>query len=309
MYIPEECKINIQNITSFNISSYVRRNDKLGCVIDVMALVLDREAYSLTETLKILLDKFPSEHVQVDFESTNDCRCFSKEIGMECDELIKFVSKIPGGDCKYRLYRYAEPIIQHLNGTNLSIQHILESKHEEEYILKTEISATMRKRPLNFDYVGKLKRVRQFEDLIAEHTSFENYNPSEEFIAYTKNMIREFYTNIQVPETQSNFEIINQMRKEEFETYQYTNETAKIRKSDEITWSQVIRELGYKDEFFIRSECAKAGSNMKRRKGHKKVAKRGRESVYIYTAEDLEEMKQIVQNVYTQYSKVNVNND
>tara|TARA_Y100000361_G_scaffold154345_1_gene179804 strand:- start:2340 stop:3206 length:867 start_codon:yes stop_codon:yes gene_type:complete len=285
--------VNVQNITSYNISSYIRKNDKHACVIDAMALVLDRETYVLTDTLRYMLEKYDVKHAQLDFECTNDPRKINKEIGMQCDDLLLFLSKIPGHDCKYRLYRYAESIVSYMSGNNTSIDHVLRSSDKE----KLCIQHTLKRKLENDDYIGEIKRIRDFELCLAENTTFANYTPSEHFTERIKEITKKFYETKHTEIT--DYTQINELREEEMESFLYVQETSKIKKTEEITWSQVIRSQGYDDDFYKRMECARRGSIMKYKKGHVKVSKRGRESVFIYTDADLKEMKSIVNDVFS----------
>jgi hypothetical protein len=79
----------------------------------------------------------------------------------------------------------------------------------------------------------------------------------------------------------------------------YVEEASKLKKTDEITFNQVIVDLGYEDDFFKRIKCYEYGGDMKKSKGHKRISKKGRDSIYVYTDEDLYEMREIVKRVYS----------
>ena len=74
MYM-DECtnSINVWSISAYNISSYIRKNGKFACVIDVMALVMDREPRCLVQTLKYMLDTYPCRHSQLIFKNGFFC--------------------------------------------------------------------------------------------------------------------------------------------------------------------------------------------------------------------------------------------
>ena len=91
---------------------------------------------------------------------------------------------------------------------------------------------------------------------------------------------------------------MNEQRKEEVENFMYIEEASKLKRTDEISFNQVIVDMGYEDDFFKRIKCYEFGGEMKKAKGHRKLAKKGK-SGYLYTEEDIEEMINIVNKVYT----------
>ena len=66
---------------------------------------------------------------------------------------------------------------------------------------------------------------------------------------------------------------------------------------DEITFSQVISDLGYEDDFFLRMKCYEKGAEIKLSNGQT-TNRKGKYSVYSYKKEDYDIMKQIVQSLF-----------
>jgi predicted DNA-binding ArsR family transcriptional regulator len=214
---------------------------------------------------------------------------------MTVDDLIPFLCRIPGRECRYRLYRYSEPILKYLDGDQFLVRYIIDAKEgEDEKIMRST------KRKATYDeYKVKVARIRDFEMFIHQNTNFpEGYKPSSQFSDKINEIKMEFYGR---NEKDLDINLINEMRKEEVENFMYIEEVSKLKKTDEINFNQVIRDLGYDDDFFRRIKCYEYGGDMKNNKGHKKVTKRGRHKMeYIYTEEDLDEMKEIVRRVYAE---------
>ena len=283
--------INVWAISSYNISSYVRKCGKYACVIDVMALIMDREPHCLIQTLKYMLETYPCRHSQVKFPSNNDASTKEIEIGMTIEDLIPFLCNIPGRECRYRLYRYAEPILKYLDGDQFLVKCIVDSKEKED---ENIIRSTKRKCS-NENYKSKIAKLREFELYLHENTCFPvDYVASDEFYQAVNKIKETFYST---DEDDLEIDKVNEMRKEQVENFMYIEETSKLKKTDEITFNQVIKDLGYEDDFFKRIKCYELGGTMKEKKGHRKIAKKGK-SGYIFTMDDLEEMKEIVKEVY-----------
>ena len=286
--------INVWAISTYNIGSYIRKNGKFACVLDVMALVMDREPFCLLNTLKYMLDTYPCKHSQVSFPG-NDPTSRDKEIGMLVEDLIPFLCRIPGRETRYRLYKYAEPILKYLEGDQFLIQYILNAKEEED---ENIIKKTKRK-CVDDNYKCKIRKMREFELYIHEQTQFPcGYEPSPQFFAEIEEIKEKFYGKREVELDTTE---VNEIRKEEVENFMYIEEAKKLKKTDEITFNQVIMDLGYEDDFFKRIKCYEYGGEVKKSKGHKRISKKGRDSVYVYTDEDLEDMKEIVKKVYDEF--------
>lgn len=286
--------VNVWAISFHNISAYIRKNGKHACVIDVMALIMDREPYTLNQTLKYMLDTYPCPHSQVDFSNGS----FSdKEIGMKVEDLVPFLCNVPGRDSLYRFYRYAEALLKYLDGDQFLIQIILNARNQED----ERIFQTINKRKHgNDDYKTKIKRMRDFELFIQENTNFpDGYSPSNEYFAQIEEIKKSFY-NLNFDES-IEMVSVNEKRKEEVENFMYIEEATKLKKTDEITFKQVILSLGYEDDFFKRIKCYEHGDEKKAQKGHKKIAKKGREAAYIFTSDDLGDMREIVHRVYSEF--------
>lgn len=299
----DEClnTINIWAISAYNISVYVRKStnqdDVFGCVIDVMALIMDRDSSSLVRTLKYMLETYPCNHSQILFQSSDDVQSY--EIAMTINDMIPFLCKIPGRECRYRLYRYAEPLLKYLNGDQFLIQTILQEKNNEDQMIfqkiKRKVEDTCERR-------NKIMRMREFELFIYDQTQFpDNYTPSEMYTKTIEAMREEFY---KTEEETNDIEIVNELRKDAVESFMYIEEAKKLKKTDEITFLQVIQEMGYVDDFFKRIKCYDEGEYMKRSKGHKMISKKGKEQAYIYTRDDLDDMREIVKRVFERDSLI-----
>ena len=286
--------INVWAISNYNISSYIRKNGKFACVLDVMALVMDREPFCLVQTLKYMLETYPCNHSQVSFPC-NDPTSRDKEIGMQVEDLIPFLCRIPGRESRYRLYRYAEPLLKYLEGDQFLIQYIIDCKdQEDENIIKTT-----KRKCTSGNYKSKIAKMREFELYIHEQTQFPSgYEPSAQFYVEIEEIKENFYGK---QEVELDATVVNDMRKEEVENFMYIEEASKLKRTDEITFNQVIVNLGYEDDFFKRIKCYEYGGEMKKSKGHKRISKKGRDSVYVYTDDDLDEMREIVKRVYTEF--------
>ena len=286
--------INVWAISKYNIASYIRKSGKFACVLDVMALIMDRETYCLINTLKYMLEAYPCKHSQISFPGI-EVGSSDKEIGMQVEDLIPFLCQIPGKETRYRLYKYAEPILKYLEGDQFLIQHIINAREEED---ENIIRSTKRKHT-NENYKSKIAKLREFELYIHEQTRFPNgYEPSPQFYSEIEEIKDKFYGKRDV---ELDVTIVNDMRKEEVENFMYIEEASKLKKTDEITFNQVISALGYEDDFFKRIKCYEYGGEMKQSKGHKRISKKGRDSVYMYTDEDIDEMKEIVKKVYSEF--------
>lgn len=288
--------INVWAISNQNIASYVRKNEKFACVIDAMALIMDRESYLLVDSLKYMLGTYPCKHLKVSFPKQDSPYKNMEEIGigMECDDLIQFLCKIPGRECRYRLYRYAEPLIRYLNGDQFLVNVILQSKeNEDNFVLQRS------KRKIQFtNYEEKIKKLRDFELFICDNSKFpDDYCASAQFREQIEKIKNEFYIKFDDDRTED-FTEVNDMRKIEVENFMYIQEASKLKKTDEITFSQVICDMGLEDDFFKRMACYRIGGEMKEQKGHRKIAKKGSNSQYIFTKDDLEDMKKIVKRVF-----------
>ena len=284
--------INIWAISSYNISAYVRKTGKYACVIDAMALVMDRESYTLFNTLKYMLETYPCNHSQISFSNNPQ----NKDIAMMVDDLIPFLCKIPGRECRYRLYRYAEPLLKYLEGDQFLLQQIINAKDSEDQRILNSV-----KRKINHheDFKSKIAKLRDFEMYVYESTYFpSDWKPSDAFLREIDKIRNDFYSR---GDNKLDIEEINEKRKDEVESFMYIEEASKLKKTDEISFGQVIQDLGYEDDFFKRLKCYEYGSDMKEKKGHKKICKKGRQCGYIYTDEDIEEMRKIVKNVYEEF--------
>ena len=288
--------INVWAISSYNISSYIRKEGRHACVLDALALIMDREPCSLVRTLQYMLDTYPCSHQQISF-SNGDIK--EKEIGMEVEELIPFLCKIPGRDSRYRLYKYSDAILKYLDGDHFLVQYIIDAKDNEDNSI---LRSTKRKHEY-VDYKNKISKMREFELFIHESTQFPpGYEPSGNFY-YEINVAREkFYSNVQEV---GDFSSINEMRKQEVDSFMYIEEAKRLKKTDELSFNQVISELGFEDDFFKRIKCYEIGGEMKQKKGHKIIQKKGRKPGYLYTTDDLDEMREIVKKVYNEYSIIN----
>ena len=288
--------INVWAISSYNISSYIRKSGKYACVLDVMALVMDRESFSLTHTLAYMLETYPCKHSQIAFTG-NDPGSTDKEIGMLVQDLIPFLCRIPGRESRYRLYRYAEPLLKFLEGDQYLVQFIIDAKTEEDEM----IYRTTKRKCSSDNYKVKIAKMREFELYIHEQTQFPSgYEPSSQFYIEIEEIKENFYGK-RTNEVELDATAVNDMRKEEVESFMYVEEASKLKKTDEITFNQVIQDLGYEDDFFKRIKCYEYGGEVKKSKGHKRVTKKGRDSVYVYTNDDLEDMRGIVRRVYSEF--------
>jgi len=288
--------VNVWAISPQNISLYVRKNGKFACVLDVMALVMDRENYRLIQTLKYMLDKYPCKHSQMSFRG-NDGVTENKEIGMQAEDLIPFLCRIPGRESRFRLYKYAESILKYLDGDQFLIQYIIDSREKED----EKIIQTTKRRAISDNFRTKIAKMREFELFMHEQTQFPcGCQPSDHFYTQIDKIKEEFYQVGQEEKEEMDVTLVNEMRKEEVESFMYVEEAKKLKLTDEITFNQVIQDLGYEDDFFKRIKCIDIGGEMKREKGHKMLTKKGKnEFAYTYTKEDLDEMKEIVKRVYS----------
>ena len=254
--------INVWAISSHNISSYIRKNGKYACVLDVMALVMDREPFCLVQTLKYMLDTYPCKHSQISFPGC-DPASTDKEIGMQVENLIPFLCHIPGRDCRYRLYKYAESLLKYLEGDQFLIQHIINAKEEED----ENIMRNTKRKCTTDNYKTKISKMREFELYLYEQTQFpKGYEPSAQFFTEIEQIKDNFYGK---QEVELDVTVVNDMRKEEVESFMYIEEATKLKKTDEITFNQVIVDMGYEDDFFKRIKCYEYGGDMKKSKGHK----------------------------------------
>lgn len=286
--------INVWAISQYNISSYVRKKDSQACVLDAMALVMDRESYLLLDALRYMLDTYPHTHQQIYFQKQDDN--MELQIGMTCENLIRFLCNIPGKECRYRLYRYSEALIKYLEGDHFLINVIINSKESEDTCI---MKKCQQKRKAE-SYKEKICRFREFEMYMYEKTQFPgNHEPSKEFIEEMDKIKKNFY---QCPDTSESLDFVevNEMRKIEVENFMYIQEASKLKKTDEVNFSQIITDMGYKDDFFKRMKCFEYGEAMKENKGHKKVARKGTESKYLFTLDDIDDMKLIVAKVYNE---------
>ena len=287
--------INVWAISSHNISSYIRKSGKFACVLDVMGLIMDREWFTLTRTLVYMLETFPCKHSQIVFTG-HDCGSTDSEVGMVIEDLIPFLCRIPGRETRYRLYRYAEPLLKYLDGDQFLLQYIINAKNEEDDV----IIRTAKRKCSSENYKVKIAKMREFELYIHEQTKFPNgYEPSAQFYNEVEHIKDKFYGKHEEKELDAS--AVNDMRKDEVENFMYVEEATKLKRTDEITFNQVIHDLGYEDDFYRRLKCYEYGGDMKKNKGHKRVTKKGRDSVYVYTDEDLDEMRDIVKRVYSEF--------
>ena len=289
--------INVYAISSYNISSYIRKNGKYACVLDAMALITDREPCCLVKTLSYMLENYPCPNLQVTFSNGDGLK--EKEIGMHAEALIDFLCHLPGRDSRYRLYKYSDAILKYLDGDPFLVNKIIEARQNED----DKITKSMKRKHSNTDdYKKKIAKIREFEMFIQENTTFqESYTPSPYFHEEVNRVIHEFYSN-QEEEEEGDFRAINEIRREEVESFMYIEEARRLKRTDEISFNQVIAELGFEDDFFRRIKCYELGGQMKEKKGHKPVAKKGKKAAYIYTKDDLDEMREIVKNVYSEYA-------
>jgi hypothetical protein len=158
---------------------------------------------------------------------------------------------------------------------------------------------TVKRQKIDEDYKSKILKLRDFELFLYENTRFpQGYAPTIQFENEINNIREKFYSSDS--KVDIDVEIINEMKQEEVENYMYIEEALKSRKTDEVTFNQIIEDLGYEDDFFKRIRCLERGCSMKIKKGHKKIAKKGKKPEFLYTYEDVEDMKKIVTEVYSQ---------
>tara|TARA_B100001287_G_C22618866_1_gene498991 strand:+ start:83 stop:952 length:870 start_codon:yes stop_codon:yes gene_type:complete len=279
--------VNLSAISCHNISCYVKKKEGFACVLDVMALVMDREPWRLIPTLKYMIEHYQCNYKNISFSDEEH------EIGMKVDDLIPFLCHIPGRDCKYRLYKYSDVLLKYLDGNQFWINYIIENREKEDSLIWNTIKRTS----IHEDYRSKIKKIRDFELFVKDNITFpDNYTASSEFYNEIDVIRKEFYSQKIAKDNQK---CINELRHQEINKFAYVENANKLKTTDEISFNQVIYDLGYQDDFFKRIKCFEYGSEMKEKKGHKMINKKG-ESVYIYTREDLDDMIQIVHRVYSE---------
>ncbi|MBJ23994.1 MAG: hypothetical protein CMB64_04920 [Euryarchaeota archaeon] len=268
------------NITDNNIHQYIKKNSENGGhFLDTLALVTNYSKSQLNiEFAKDLLNNYGY--------SSNDIY----NLYIQCEDLMGVLLQIPGRGNIHRLYRYGEQIIKYLGGNILLMNRIIKKHEVEDDEVSNLISKTNHKKK---DYSKSIERSLEIAHVVNEfETCLQNsvHNFSDELRDIFYQNCKEYLCSSEDIAMSQIVEGISERKKRIIEDKEmYQNKRCK---SNEMTWSQVVREKGYHLDKAKLRLCGTYGKSYKKLMGYDTS-----ENKYYYDR-DRKMMDRLVEYVY-----------
>jgi hypothetical protein len=297
--------IVVDNITRDNINIYIRKDrDNYASVVDAIVLLTQRPREICADVIPILFEL-------ADFRAS--VRTFEDfpEPALRCDDLINLLLHLPGRECLFRLHRYCEHLIAYLDGDIMLAGKIDNRRNRFENEINSALHPP-RKR-CKYSFANKLE---ELDKIVEKHAQvakrLEKFSKS--IGSYpedgTKQELLEFFTKkciacINEEETSSedsnNATTINEERRKTIEDAMKKSNSKRVHGVDEVKWTDIIVQMGYRPEWQLTRMCGKLGAKMKRENGETKGSSfGGRCEKFVYYESDLPKMQEIIDNVYAE---------
>ena len=269
------------NITDNNIHQYIDKNkDNEGNFLQTLALVTNLAVNEINYIFaKELLHNygFPSDDIY--------------NIYIKCEDLFGILLQVPGRGNIARLYMYGEQIIKYLNGNMLLLNRINKKTEVED----EDVFHLIRKKPQNnTDHMKLMEKSLSIAQIVDEfESSLQNCKFQDKFFDELRFF---FYTNCKKYLCSSECDIYNishimteRKRRITQDKDIYDNKRSK---SNETSWTQIVKEKNYPIDSQKLRLCGTFGKRYKKHMCYDTT-----DNKYYYER-DASMMKKIVDYVY-----------
>lgn len=268
--------ITYDNITETNIHHYVERVEDSGILManvkDCISLISD------TSDATVVMDVFQ--------------KIANGNGYMNSSDLITCLCKIPGRASLYRLYRYSDVLIKYLNGSPMETEAVLRAMDLNAERVQSLVK--VKNDPVQI-LNSTLEGCRKICPIIKEFEEFSKYIPDSD---RKRKYVETFYENVYetlFQETDKSSEYINQQRKKRVKEAILLKDVTRCNGSRQITWTDIIHEMGMPNTRNLRTECGRLAVKNRRENGIELVKTSNR---YLYSLDDKDWMMNIAREAF-----------